>query len=92
MMLGMRNVCLGLAVCILLAGSFLLGRGTARQQPFPVEQVAPFAFPKEWGNLHTVTPTAIGFAFVFESPMDGTIRVAQGTVAGIATIQRVPRR
>ena len=90
-MVRMRNVCLSLGVFILLVGSFMVGRGTAQQQPLPVEQPSPFAFPKDWGSLHTIAPTAIGFAFVFESP-DGTIRVAQGTAAGIATIQRIPRR
>ena len=65
-MLRMRNLVLGLTTFMLLAGSFMAGRSTAQQQPMPVEQPAPFAFPTAWGDLHTVVPTAIGFAFVFQ--------------------------
>src|SRR5262245_40615754 len=91
-MLRMRNLVFGLTTSILLVGSFMAGRSTAQQQPMPVEAPAPFAFPNAWGDLHTVPPTAIGFAFVFQSRTDGTIRIAQGTGAGIATIQTIPRR
>ena len=62
----------------------LIVEPTERALHYEAVEVAPFAFPKKWGNLHTVAPTSIGFAFVFESPTDGTFRVAQGTVAGIA--------
>jgi hypothetical protein len=91
-MLKMRNLFIGLAVFMGLACSFLVGRGMAQQQPLPMEQIAPFAFPAAWGDLNSVTPTSIGFAYVFVSRSDGTIRVAQGTGAGIAIIQTIPRR
>jgi len=91
-MLRIRNLVLGLTTFILLAGSFMAGRSTAQQQPMPVEQPAPFAFPNAWGDLHTVVPSSIGFAFIFQSRTDGTIRIAQGTASGIATIQTIQRR
>jgi hypothetical protein len=91
-MLKKRNLFVGLAVFMGLVFSFLAGRGVAQQQPLPVEQPASFAFPAAWGDLHSVTPTSIGFAYVFVSRADGTIRVAQGTAIGIAQIQTIPRR
>ena len=75
----------GLFVC-----SFFAGRAVA-QQPLPVETTAPYAIPKAWGELSDVTQSSVGAAYVFVGT-DGTIRLVQANVAGIASVQVIHRR
>jgi len=80
----------GVMIAGLLVCSFFAGRAVA-QQPLPVETIAPYTIPKAWGELSDVTPSSVGAAYVFVGS-DGTIRLVQANVAGIASVQVIHRR
>ena len=89
-MLTLKRLLLGLVIPTLVVSSFLAGRAVS-QAPLPTEQPANYSFPRAWGELHDVTQSQIGLAFVFVAT-DGTIRVVQDAGPGIAGIKVISRR